>query len=86
MRTYKYELSNLYANNYEPVRYGEGNKLLGPSSLVIPFVACGDLTGFDPDKSYPLELGGTDVYTFIPPVQPPINPNYHSYQVRNKKI
>ena len=38
---------------YAPVG---GNALLGPEALVVPFVACGDLSGFDADKSYPLEL------------------------------
>lgn len=31
-----------------------GNRTLGPAALVVPFVACGDLHGFDSDKSYPL--------------------------------
>jgi hypothetical protein len=40
--------------------------------------------------SYPLELDPEDPssehtpYTFIAPVQPPINPNYHTYQVLQK--
>jgi len=54
------------------------NQMLGPCALVVPFVACGDLSGydFDPDKSYPLDLG--DGYSFKQPVQLPINPNYHT--------
>jgi hypothetical protein len=32
------------------------NAVLGPCALVVPFVACGDLSGFDADKSYPLQL------------------------------
>ena len=67
-------------------RYGENNSLMGPDALTVPFVACGDLTGFDSDKSYPLELEGTDeAYVFKEPVQPPIRPNYHSYQQRQKQ-
>ena len=29
--------------------------IVGPAALIVPFVACGDLSGFDydPDKSYP---------------------------------
>ena len=55
----------------------------GPSSVIVPFVACGTLSGFDSDKSYPLELGSEGgeesvPYTFRSPVQPPIRPNYHS--------
>jgi hypothetical protein len=32
------------------------NNLVGPCALIVPFVACGDLSGFDADKSYPLQL------------------------------
>jgi hypothetical protein len=92
---------------------------------VVPFVACGDLNGYDADKSYPLDLNelslsvpegsGTDAaaadtaaalptvfsssssssssssaqaeeqkyeYIYRPPVQPPIHPNYYTYQQR----
>ena len=62
-------------------RYGASNPLTGVSSLVVPFVACGDLSGFDSDKSYPLQLPDESVeYTYRDPVQPPIKPPYHSYQ------
>mmetsp|Transcript_22513 Transcript_22513/g.23193 ORF Transcript_22513/g.23193 Transcript_22513/m.23193 type:complete len:339 (-) Transcript_22513:82-1098(-) len=37
-------------------KYGKDNELLGLSNVVVPFVACGDLSGFDSDKSYPLQL------------------------------
>jgi tRNA (cytidine32/guanosine34-2'-O)-methyltransferase len=59
-------------------RYGKGNELQGPDALTVPFVACGDLSGYDADKSYP--LGGD--YEYRDPVQPPIHPNYHSFQQR----
>lgn len=37
--------------------YGQqGNELLGMNNIIVPFVACGDLNGFDADKSYPLQL------------------------------
>ena len=59
--------------------------MLGPSALVVPFVACGDLSGFDSDKSYPLQLATeSESYVYREPVQPPINPNYRSYQQRLK--
>jgi tRNA (cytidine32/guanosine34-2'-O)-methyltransferase len=88
--------------------------LLGPSAIIVPFVACGDLSGFDADKSYPLEIeyqersasatgssrgdlgqllgetttAGTEgyAYTYREPVQPPIHPNYYSYQQRQAQI
>ena len=62
----------------------ESNEVTGgPSSVIVPFVACGTLSGFDSDKSYPLELGsegGEEAvpYSFRSPIQPPIRPNYHS--------
>ncbi len=83
------------------------NELLGPSNITVPFVACGDLTGFDADQSYPLQniesnsyeinnvsdpsnnLQGSDNsngYVYREPVQPPIHPNYYSYQKRQEKI
>ena len=66
-------------------KYGESNGLQGPSNIVVPFVACGDVSGFDSDKSYPLQLEGEDIeYVFREPVQPPIRPNYHSFQQRQK--
>ena len=45
---------------------------------MVPFVACGDLSGYDADKSYPLELKEKR-YEYKEPVQPPINPNYATY-------
>ena len=40
---------------------------------VVPFLACGDLHGWDADRSYDLEPG-----TYVPlgPVQPPTEPAY----------
>ena len=66
-------------------KYGPDNPIIGPDAVIVKFVACGDLSGWDPDKSYPLEseeLGLT--YEYTPPVQPPINPNYSSYLQRFK--
>lgn len=59
--------------------YSIDNELVGPSSLVVPFVACGDLNGFDADKSYPLQLSDSgEEYKYKDPIQPPINPNYQT--------
>ena len=35
-------------------RYGPSNPLTGANRVIVPFVACGDLSGFDADQSYPL--------------------------------
>lgn len=38
----------------------------GPGRLVLPFLACGDLAGFDSDRAYPAPDAS------LPPVQPPL--------------
>ncbi|CAN0927945.1 Putative tRNA (cytidine(32)/guanosine(34)-2'-O)-methyltransferase [Linum grandiflorum] len=51
--------------------------LEGPNKVYIPFLACGDLSGYDSDRSYPLPRNpeGTS-YQSLDPVQPPIAPPY----------
>ena len=34
------------------------NQLTGPNRVIVPFLACGDLSAFDSDKTYPLNLDG----------------------------
>eukprot|EP00903_Cladosiphon_okamuranus_P013354 g12446.t1 len=70
--------------------YSASNERLGPANLVVPFVACGDLSGFDADKSYPLETdeggdgqrSGSGGYKRIPPAQMPIRPPHETYRMR----
>lgn len=53
--------------------------LEGRQRVLVPFVACGDLSGYDADQSYPLGGGGGGAgpgYRTLPPVQPPIAPPY----------
>ena len=62
--------------------------LVGPSAVIVPFVACGDLSGFDydPDKSYPLETEeNKGEYKYVEPVQPPISPNYSTYLQKTRE-
>uniref|UniRef100_A0A8C4Q2M9 FtsJ RNA 2'-O-methyltransferase 1 n=1 Tax=Eptatretus burgeri TaxID=7764 RepID=A0A8C4Q2M9_EPTBU len=54
----------------------EFNQLAGPNRIIVPFLACGDLSGFDADRSYPLQLVPGKQYEYLPPVQPPIAPPY----------
>lgn len=54
---------------------GEDNPLTGVNRIVVPFVACGDLSAFDSDMTYPLELDGK-AYEWRPPVHPPIEAPY----------
>ncbi|CAG8788829.1 14094_t:CDS:2 [Racocetra persica] len=49
-----------------------GNELLGPNRVIVPFIACGDLSGFDSDMTYPLEKESLD------PLQPPISAPYRT--------
>eukprot|EP00164_Ancoracysta_twista_P003697 GFYU01004954.1.p1 GENE.GFYU01004954.1~~GFYU01004954.1.p1 ORF type:complete len:316 (+),score=67.38 GFYU01004954.1:69-950(+) len=52
------------------------NQMCGTSRIIVPFIACGDLSGYDADQTYPLEDGDGDVYVYHNPVAPPINPPY----------
>jgi tRNA (cytidine32/guanosine34-2'-O)-methyltransferase len=80
-------------HQYDSPTGGRGaNGLVGTSALVVPFVACGDLSGFDydPDKSYSLQLeegqrAEEEEYSYTAPVQPPIAPNYHSALERRRE-
>lgn len=50
--------------------------LEGPNKVYIPFLACGDLSGYDSDRSYPLPKFADGTYRSLDPVQPPIAPPY----------
>ncbi|KAK4392298.1 putative tRNA (cytidine(32)/guanosine(34)-2'-O)-methyltransferase [Sesamum angolense] len=50
--------------------------LEGPNKVYIPFLACGDLNGYDSDRSYPLPKSTDGSYQSLDPVQPPIAPPY----------
>ncbi|KAG0489883.1 hypothetical protein HPP92_006746 [Vanilla planifolia] len=50
--------------------------LEGPNKVYIPFLACGDLSGYDSDRSYPLPKQANGSYRSLDPVQPPIAPPY----------
>ncbi len=61
--------------------YQEGkNELTGSNRVIVPFVTCGDLSGYDADKSYPLEEG-----EYIEPIQKPINAAYQVYLDKRKE-
>ncbi|XP_068027114.1 LOW QUALITY PROTEIN: tRNA (cytidine(32)/guanosine(34)-2'-O)-methyltransferase [Melanerpes formicivorus] len=51
-------------------------QLRGPSRVIVPFVACGDLSCYDPDRTYPLQLDPQKPYSYVPPRPPPIAPPY----------
>ncbi|XP_044050034.1 putative tRNA (cytidine(32)/guanosine(34)-2'-O)-methyltransferase isoform X2 [Siniperca chuatsi] len=52
------------------------NQLEGPNRVIVPFLACGDLSAFDSDRTYPLQLDAGKPYQYTPPTQPPIRPPY----------
>lgn len=55
--------------------YTDFDQLEGINRVIVPFLACGDLSAYDSDRTYSLkELGGE--YTYRPPTQAPINPPY----------
>ena len=55
-------------------KYTDFNQFVGPNRYIVPFLACGDLSAYDSDKSYPLNLGAE--YKYHEPVQKPIDPPY----------
>ncbi|XP_028626653.1 putative tRNA (cytidine(32)/guanosine(34)-2'-O)-methyltransferase isoform X2 [Grammomys surdaster] len=52
------------------------NQLNGPTRVIVPFVTCGDLSAYDSDRTYSLDLDGGSKYKYTPPTQPPIAPPY----------
>uniref|UniRef100_A0A1I8A896 Putative tRNA (cytidine(32)/guanosine(34)-2'-O)-methyltransferase n=1 Tax=Steinernema glaseri TaxID=37863 RepID=A0A1I8A896_9BILA len=68
----------LFCDDYDE----EVNQLTGPNKVLVPFVACGDLSGFDSDRTYPLDLSELGDafkghhYQYRPVVQPPTEPAY----------
>ncbi|PAA77050.1 hypothetical protein BOX15_Mlig014652g4 [Macrostomum lignano] len=48
------------------------SQLRGSNRVVVPFVACGDLSAYDADRNYPL----SDAHQHSEPAQPPISPPY----------
>ncbi|MFH4981184.1 hypothetical protein AB6A40_007893 [Gnathostoma spinigerum] len=58
------------------------NSLQGVNRILVPFVACGDLSGWDSDRTYSLELpvlmntSERQRYEYKPVVQPPTEPAY----------
>lgn len=55
--------------------YCDWNELTGVNRYIVPFMACGDLNGFDSDATYGLNIKGKE-YKYQKPTQEPINPPY----------
>lgn len=39
------------------------NQLEGPNRVIVPFLACGDLSAFDSDRTYPLQVSSSWMQT-----------------------
>ncbi|XP_012507846.1 PREDICTED: putative tRNA (cytidine(32)/guanosine(34)-2'-O)-methyltransferase isoform X5 [Propithecus coquereli] len=52
------------------------NQLDGPTRIIVPFVTCGDLSSYDSDRSYPVDLEDGSEYKYTLPTQLPISPPY----------
>ncbi|XP_051533282.1 putative tRNA (cytidine(32)/guanosine(34)-2'-O)-methyltransferase isoform X2 [Myxocyprinus asiaticus] len=63
------------------------NQLEGPNRIIVPFLACGDLSAFDSDRTYPLQLDSNKEYQYLLPTQPPIRPPYQqACQLRKNNL
>ncbi|GFQ88323.1 hypothetical protein TNCT_472471 [Trichonephila clavata] len=58
------------------LQYDDFNQLTGVNRVIVPFIACGDLSAFDSDRTYPLQLKDAEDYVYHPPTQVPIDPPY----------
>lgn len=79
-----YNLSTTMETSLLDFTYNQNGKnaRLGPDNFTVPFIACGDVDGYDADQSYPIdELNG---YVHIQPIQLPINPPYASSISKSK--
>lgn len=70
---YKTTISNPFFNPSVQEDGEDYDQLLGLNRVIIPFVVCGDLSGYDADENY-TQLDGP--YEVIAPSHPPINPPY----------
>ncbi|KAI9302437.1 FtsJ-like methyltransferase-domain-containing protein [Cunninghamella echinulata] len=60
------------ANPLLDMHYDIKNELVGPNRTIVPYIACGDINGYDSDRTYPLQSS----YTPLDPLQPPITAPY----------
>ena len=72
---YKPVLFNTFLNEKCDHYFKELN--CGPNRHIIPFISCGDLSAFDSDRSYPLDINpSSEGYKYLCPTQSPIDPPY----------
>lgn len=76
-----------------PADYSASHQLDGFSRVLVPFVTCGDLSGYDADTTYRLDCasedfggGGEGGYKHRDPVAAPIEPPYsHAVKLRRSQ-
>ncbi|KAM9167007.1 LOW QUALITY PROTEIN: tRNA (cytidine(32)/guanosine(34)-2'-O)-methyltransferase [Mergus octosetaceus] len=56
---------------------------VGPSRVIVPF-GCGDLSAYDPDRTYPLQLDPQKPYSYVPPPAPLAPPYAHACFLRRQ--
>uniref|UniRef100_A0AC35UBS0 Putative tRNA (cytidine(32)/guanosine(34)-2'-O)-methyltransferase n=1 Tax=Rhabditophanes sp. KR3021 TaxID=114890 RepID=A0AC35UBS0_9BILA len=73
------------------------NELTGQNRMIIPFLSCGDVTGWDSDKTNKLpnkipdtlfkenDAFRSERYVLLPPVEQPINPAYKNSVMLKKE-
>ena len=59
----------------------EANPLTGVNRAIVPFLACGDLSAFDSDRTYPIH---DPEYVALAPAQAPIAPPYAEALARRR--
>ncbi|KAG0712890.1 putative tRNA (cytidine(32)/guanosine(34)-2'-O)-methyltransferase [Chionoecetes opilio] len=63
---------------------GAWQELEGVNRVIVPFLACGDLSAYDSDRTYPLQTADGKKYEYRPPTQPPISPAYTAAVARKR--
>jgi len=68
--------------------YTDFNQLEGVNRIIVPFLACGDLSAYDSDRTYGLDIREGEEYKYLPPTQAPIDPPYKKavHMKRNDEI
>lgn len=77
---YKTSISNPFFNQSIEEEEESYEKLLGLNRIIIPFVVCGDLSGYDADENYSIK----EEKEYITPSHPPINPPYQKAKEMKK--
>lgn len=67
-------------------QYCDFNQFTGPNRFIVPFNVCGDLSAYDSDTSYSLQLEGHSSYEYRDPVQKPIDPPYKEVLEKAKNL